>query len=218
MLDQYLHFFKIQLQQLSHFVFTPVLDGKNHCFTGQVRNVRHREFVVYLTGQIQNQSKVSCVQEARTSAHSHCLKVQSVAVQRYASKKPWHLLGEQEQKPLGAQLILNFFERRLKGDIHGMTLQFTFQKNLGNTYRISSGCTREVSLIRGCCHLSPLPSQTGLHSDGTLQLPIEHMDMSYDPGDSFLWPTSTFLLSWPPNLQCFFPRGYEFCCFSSKTY
>lgn len=218
MLDQYLHFFKIQLQQLSHFVFTPVLDGKNHCFTGQVRNVRHREFVVYLTGWIQNQSQGLLRPRSTYICPFTLFKGPKCCKVRYASKKPWHLLGEQEQKPLGAQLILNFFERRLKGDIHGMTLQFTFQKNLGNTYRISSGCTRKVSLIRGRCHLSPLPSQTGLHSDGTLQLPIEHMDMSYDPGDSFLWPTSTFLLSWPPDLQCFFPSGYEFCCFSSKTY
>ena len=64
--------------------------------------------------------------------------------------------------------------------------------------------------------MSPLPSQTGLHSDGTLQLPIEHMDMPYDPGDSFFWPTSTFLLSWPPNLQCFFPRGMSSAVFPQR--
>lgn len=176
-----------------------------------MRNVRPREFVIYLTGWIQKQSQgLLCPRSTSICPFTSLKGPKCCSVEIYF-QKALASSGRAGTETPGGGVDSELLWKETQGR-HPWNDQ---PYSLGNIYRISSGCTRKASSIRGCCHLSPLLSQTGLHSDSTLQLPAKH-EIAYDPGDSFLWPTSTFF-SWPPHVQCFFPSSYEFCCFFSKT-
>lgn len=197
----------------SSSLFTPVLEGKNHCFTGQVRNVRPRESVIYVTRWIQKQSQGLLCPRSTSICPFTSLKGPKCCSVEICFQKTFASSGRAGTETPGGAVDSQLLWKETQGR-HPWN---DWPYSLGNIHRIFSGCTRKASWIRGCCHLSPLLSQTGLRSDSPLQLPDEHKEISYDLGDSFLQPTSTCLLSWPPHFQCFFPSSSEFCVFFSKT-
>lgn len=90
-----------------------------------MRKVRQWDFVTYLTGWIQNQSKVFCLQEAYSSAHAHCFQAQSVVAWGDASPKLRPPPRDQEQEPPSDTADEHFFERRQEGDGPIITPHFT---------------------------------------------------------------------------------------------
>lgn len=105
--------------QLSHLVFTPVLEGKNYCFIGQMRNVRHRDFVICFSGWIQDQSqgllspRNMFIWPFTLLSGPECCSTG----RRFQNSSP--LLRNKEQEPLGDSVDFeHVFERGHEGGIH----------------------------------------------------------------------------------------------------